>query len=517
VANRAGSFALFVIFCAAFPALRAAEPVIRNLDVRGLRVGGTTTLIIDGDDLGAAPRLLLPFSAKQTHKPGSTEKKAVFDVTLDDDVVPGYHHLRVVTEGGVSTAVVIGVDRLPQLPLAGMVNELPAALHGAIAGGATVETKFQGKAKQKVLVEVEAQRLGSKLRPVVHLYNAKKLQLAWSWAMPALYGDTRLEAILPHDGEYTVALHDVEYAAVAPGFFRLRIGEWSYVDQVFPPVLGKGQVTTVDLLGMPAPMQMIVNPPKRPEAMPLAWSKTGVWSGPRPFLTVSTHAEFVEQPAKDKLQELPEGPVGVSGKLLVPYEEDRYRVAVTSGKKLRLEVFAERIGSPIDAALVVRNDKGDQLARAEDSPGSLDPVLEYAVPDKATSIIVGVVDAQGRGGPRGVYRLVIHPQTPSATIGGFKLTTPAQRVSLPIGGRGVAPLQVERRGYQGKIDLAANMPAGVKLAGAVIPEGADGALVTLERGEAEFDAVVTNWRGRAIGGMEQIVFVKGHHLERLQP
>jgi hypothetical protein len=167
--------------------------------------------------------------------------------------------------------------------------------------------------------------------------------------------------------------------------------------------------------------------------------------------------------------------------------------------------------------LVVRNDKGDQLARAEDSPGSLDPVLEYAVPDKVTYVIVGVVDALGRGGPRGVYRLVIDPQTPSDTKGTFKLTTPAQRVSLPMGGRAVVPVQVERRGYQGKIDLAANLPFGVRLSGAVIPERTDGALVTLERGEAAFDAVVTNWRGRGIDGMEQIVLVKGHPLERLQP
>jgi hypothetical protein len=496
-------------------ALLAAEPTIRNLDVRGLRIGGTTTLVIDGDDLGMTPRLLLPFPANQTLKAGGTDKKATFDVVLDGEVVPGYHHLRVVTDGGISLPVVIGVDRLPQVALAPLVSEMPIAFHGAVAGGATVETKFQGKAKQKVLVEVEAQRLGSKLRPIVHLYSPKKLQLSWSWAMPALHGDTRLEAILPEDGTYTIALHDVEYAAAAPSFFRLRIGDWSYVDQVFPPTVAKAQIANVELLGMSAPVQMLVNAPKTPEAFPLSWPKAGVWSGPRPFVTVSAHPEFVELPTKDKLQELPEGPLGVSGKLSVPFEEDRYRVAVTPGKKVRLEVFAERIGSPIDAALVVRNEKGDQLVRAEDSPGSLDPVLEYSVPDKVTSIIVGVVDAQGRGSPRGVYRLVIDPQ--SASKNEYKLTTPAQRISLPTGGQAVVPVLVERRGYQGKIDLTATMPAGVKFGGTIIPEGADGTLVTLERGEAPFDAVVSPWRGRGVDGSEQIVSHKGNLLERLQP
>jgi hypothetical protein len=505
-----------VVIWAASPALRGAEPVLRNLDVRGLRIGATTTLVVDGDDLGTAPRLLLPIAAKWTLKPGATEKRAVFDVSLENDVVPGYHHLRVVTEGGVSLPVVIGVDRLPQAPVGAMASEVPIALHGVITGSATLETKFQGKAKQKVLVEVEAQRLGSKLRPVVHLYSPKKLQLSWSWTMPALSGDTRLEAILPEDGTYSVALHDVEYAAASPSFFRLKIGEWSYVDRVFPPAVGAGQVTSVEMLGMGAPLSMSVKAPKNPEAFPLAWPKAGIWSGPRPYVTISPHAEFVGQAAKEKVQELPEAPVGVSGKLLVPYQEDRYRVAVTPSKKLRLEVFAERIGSPIDVALVVRNDKGDQLARVEDSPGSLDPVMEYTAPDKATSIVVVVVDAQGRGGPHGIYRLVIGPQIPSATKGGYKLSTPAQRVSLPMGGRAVVPVQVERRGYQGQIELAAKAPDGVSVSGAVIPEEADGALVTLERGEVAFDAAVMNWRGRGADG-EQAVFLKGHPLERLQP
>src|SRR5262249_6049443 len=147
---------------AALSFARAAEPAIRTLDMHGLRVGGTTTLTIDGDDLGKLPRLLLPFAAKQTLKPGAADKKAVFEVSLADDVAPGYYNLRVVTEGGVSLPAVIGVDRLPQQALAVPVGELPVALHGNIAGSATAEIKFQGKAKQKVTVEVEAQRFGSK-------------------------------------------------------------------------------------------------------------------------------------------------------------------------------------------------------------------------------------------------------------------------------------------------------------------------------------------------------------------
>src|ERR1043166_3978904 len=139
-----------LVWCAIPCAAIAAEPTIRNLDVRGLRVGSTTTLVVDGDDFSAAPKLLLPFPAKQTLKPGGNDKKATFDVTLDANITPGYYQIRVVSDGGVSLPVVIGVDRLPQVVLAPMASELPIALHGAVAGGATVETKFVGKAKRKV-------------------------------------------------------------------------------------------------------------------------------------------------------------------------------------------------------------------------------------------------------------------------------------------------------------------------------------------------------------------------------
>src|SRR6202035_3150485 len=177
------------------------------------------TIVLDGDDFGKAPRLLLPFAAKAELKKGATDKQAAFDVTLGGDVVPGYSHLRVVTDGGVSAPIVIAVDKLPQRLLTVAADPLPVALHGALTGSTTVETKFAGKAGQKVLVEVEAQRLGSKLRPIVHLYSPKRLQLAWAWTTPALHGDARLEATLAEDGMYAVAVHDAEYAGGAPGFY----------------------------------------------------------------------------------------------------------------------------------------------------------------------------------------------------------------------------------------------------------------------------------------------------------
>jgi hypothetical protein len=181
-------------------------------------------------------------------------------------------------------------------------------------------------------------------------------------------------------------------------------------------------------------------------------------------------------------------------------------------------VFAERLGSPLDASLVVRNEAGAVLTQVEDSPGSLDPVLDYAVPAGVTAVLVGVVDAQGRGGPLAIYRLAVEPQSSDGEKKSFRLVTSAQRVALPVGGRGVLPVLVERRGYQGSITLSAQgLPPGVTAEGVVIPAGADGTLVTLRREGSSGDVAVTTWHGRGEGGPEHAVVVKGHPLERLQP
>jgi hypothetical protein len=216
--------------------------------------------------------------------------------------------------------------------------------------------------------------------------------------------------------------------------------------------------------------------------------------------------------------DLPAAKIGVSGRLLIPYEEDRYRIPVAAGSKLKLEVSAERLGSPLDAALVVRNEAGDVLARAEDGPGTTDPFLEYAVPEKVSAVIVGVIDALGRGGPHGVYRLTIDPQLPAATNPEYRLITSATRLQLPIGGHCVFPVWIERRGDSGAVELAStSLPAGIKLDGASIPEGVEGTLVTVHRGESFREPALTTWHGRGADGWERAVSIAGHPFERLQP
>src|SRR4051812_43605410 len=97
----------------------SAAPTIGNITPRGLQVGGTTTVVIDGSDLPAQPQLVLPVPiAKQTVKPGGTATHAEIEVQLPDSIATGIEHLRLAGAGGISNSVLVGLDRLRQAPFA---------------------------------------------------------------------------------------------------------------------------------------------------------------------------------------------------------------------------------------------------------------------------------------------------------------------------------------------------------------------------------------------------------------
>ena len=496
---------------------KAAEPLVRSIDIRGLQLGKTTTITMDGDGFGKAPKLLLPFEAKQVLKTGSTDKKAVMEVQPSGEVAPGFYQGRILSEKGVSLPFLLGVDQLPQKPFASTINELPMAFHGTISGSQILETKFEGTKGQQVMIEIEAQKIGSKLQPVVHLYNSKKLQLAWAWPVTNLHGDCRLEIKLPENDTYTITLHDLEYAAGNPGSFRMKIGAWGFVDQVFPSAVENGQVKSVEYFGSTPVSKANMPTASGDSAILLPWPSKGNWSGMRPFVPPPSFPELIEN-GSTVLTELKGLPITINGRLSERFEEDRFKLPCIPKTKIRIDVFAERIGSPVDVGLVIRNEKGGEVARSEDRPGSSDPILEYTVPDNVTSILVCVLDSQGRGGTKANYRIHIEDITSPKAGARTELITPTQSISLPVGDKIVVPVWIARNGYEGKVELDL-YPAlsGLKIDGKTIPKGSEGTLLTLSAVGSATKPLVTSIRGKNEKGIILETMVQNHPLQKLQP
>jgi hypothetical protein len=433
--------------------------------------------------------------ASQTVMKDASPHRIAVEVTLPENISPGMYPLRVGNRHGVSQAVLIGIDDLIQEPFAREIARLPAALHGRLPKSATLKTSFSGKKGQRITVEIEARRLGAAMDPVLELYDPRQVLVAYSQGHAFLGGDARLQATLPADGQYTVAVHDLLYQAGSPNHFRLKVGELYYADRVFPLGGRRGTDGWFELIGTlpPAARWGKVDLHSPAKEIPVSLPPIHGLTGAAPPVFVDDLPEVIQsQASKGALHEVAV-PAVINGRIKKPGEEDRYRLLVKPGMDLRFEVLANRAGSPLDGVLYLRNDSGAQLATSDDRPNTIDPGLDFTVPDGMTSLVVGLTDLEGRGGKDYIYRLVITP----ADRPGFALSLPEDRFLIPRGGTAVTRIGVNRTGYQGPIKLSlAGLPKGITVSGDEIPAGATDTLLSLTASpEMKLSQVLTRLKG----------------------
>ncbi len=483
----------------------AAAPTINSISLRGLQTGATTTIAIDGADLMPDPRLVLPVRMeKQSVHAGATPQHAEIEVSLPADATPGIYNLRLANGAGISNPVLVGVDSLLQLPVAPQISSLPAAISGTIGGAQIVQTSFDLKKGEQIAVEVEARRLGGGLDPVIHLLDPRKLPVAWAEAMTALGGDARLAYTAPADGQYTVQLHDSVYQGASPGHFRLKIGAWHYADVAFPPAIRRGAKQSLEFAStnLPAGAKSELAMPADGDDQPAPLPPGVRAAGFRPRVIASDDEQVIKSPPADGSPQQVTAPVGISGRLDKPHVEDRYRVTVAPGMKLRIEVTASRIGSPLDGVLFVRDEKGNQLAMSDDQPNTVDPGLDFTVPGGATAIVLGLKDVAGRGGADFVYHIAVaRVDRPD-----FSLSLANERHLIPAGGNGLLRVTANRRGYSGPIKLSFNgLPPGVHPLADEIASGSNLALIPLAAESGAPQQAVISVTGRGQDGDRPLV------------
>lgn len=475
----------------------AAPPTVSNLEVRGLQIGKVSTLTFTGTDLLPNPRLLTTARiARQTVKEGAKPDRVTLEVELAPGAQPAFENWWLVTDQGVSARGILATDILAQKPIAEKTDSLPVALHGALAGSQVRDVTFPGKAGQEITCEIEAQRLESKVRPVLKLYGPGNVLLQSSLPLLALRGDTRLEAKLPADGEYRLQFHDLQYAAAAPGHFRLKIGRWSYADLAFPSTIQRGVTTEVQLVGRAGEVHTVrLSPSTETAAVPAPWPEPASASGPQAAVRLSDSPELVEDRTGSAAQVLATLPAAVNGRISQPNEEDAYELPVEPETEVDVEVSAEVLGSPIDAELELRDLKGKQLAINDDGTNGPDPRLTYKVPKDVTKIVAVVRDVNGNNGPRCIYRLLATARAKEKPAS-FALTMVEDSHTLKPGQPSVFKVEAVRAGYDGPIDLAFDhLPDGVKVSGQTVPAQATATLLTFST-DQDCAAVITGLKGR---------------------
>jgi hypothetical protein len=154
-----------------------------------------------------------------------------------------------------------------------------------------------------------------------------------------------------------------------------------------------------------------------------------------------------------------------------PGDVDCFRIRAEAGQKFDVEVFASRLGSPVDTLLEIRTLDGTIVAVGDDGI-SHDSQVSVTFP-ASSEYIVQISDKRGNGGDGFFYRVEISPFEPGLTA--FlsrpnRLSQERQSIAVPRGNRVVTFLACQRGGFSGDVNLAlSGLPDGVSLPNTVIP------------------------------------------------
>jgi hypothetical protein len=484
----------WLLFLLAAAALQA-QPIITDLQPRGVQKGRPFTLTLTGRNLGEGAKIRSSMPATFTllapeHTGPMTEGRyATFLVEPSGDLAVGAYPIRVETPDGISNIQLLAVGTFPEyfedesrpgalansndtIETAQPLPTAPLTLNGALEGPERDVFRIQAKSGEKQVFEVEARRLGSAIDPVLEILDTSGKTLARSEDATLLGLDARVAVTFPRDGYYYVVVHDSRYSTQMTNFYRLKVGSYAYPQEIFPLGGRRGEVLeaslgvqkiTVDLRKVDKnTRQIFVNLPESP-VLPIPFAV-----GDDPEITAPVADSIVL-------------PMTINGRLSKPGQVDRYKVPVSPGEPLAFRMQARELGtSKLMAVITVFDEKGNMLARSGDEPladdvynvnqsrTAGDPMLRVKAPEGSSNVVVTVEDLALRGGPNYAYRLNVE-----SVAQDFRVILNTAYVNVPAGGSAMLPVTVQRQGYDGEVQLrVSNVPPGLRVEGGYVVAGA---------------------------------------------
>jgi len=474
----------------------AGPPVINDLQPRGAQRGRPFTLTLAGRELAEVTKVHSTLPA--TFTPMTAEKPAGSMMNLDGryasflvepkgEIPVGIYPIRVETADGLSNIQMLSIGSFAEMPeeesqpgalpnrndTIESAQPLPAAsitVNGTLRGAERDLYRWQAKAGERRVFELEGRRIGSAIDPVVRILDATGKQLLRGEDSPLLGLDTRLDFTAPKDGYYYIEVTDARFSAQSANYYRLKSGSYAYPTEIFPLGGRRGEVVEVALGGthrVPADLKAV------PARLPLTYVNLGDGASlPLPF-DLGTYPEVTE-PATTALTL----PVTVNGRLAKPAEVDEFQLAVKPGDHLIIQVHARELGtSKLMAILNVADAAGKRIARSGDEPlpeelyavtnskTAGDPYVAFKVPAGVNTLKVSIEDLARRGGAHYAYRVSAWKEANS-----FTANVGVPYINIPAGGTVLVPVSVNRRGYDGDIKFrVANPPKGLIVEGGYIP------------------------------------------------
>jgi hypothetical protein len=438
-------------------------------------------------------------------------------VALAASAEPGERELRMQTPAGLSNPLVFRVGQLPEYikpqpvvgeeafpfkqaknnsdPKAAPPSEvriiIPATVNGQILPGGVDRYRFAARKGQHVVAAVSARDLIPYLADAVPgwfqasltLYDAKGKELAYDddyhcQPDPVLYYE------IPRDGDYLIEIRDALYRGREDFIYRIAVGELPFVGSIFPLGGQSDRETKVEVKGWNLPVANVVQTNRELGIHPISVRKEELESNHVPFAVDSLPDIFEQEPNDSPENAQPVTlPVIVNGRIARSGDWDVFRIEGRAGEKVVAEVFARRLGSPLDSVLKLTDAGGRQLAFNDDCEDKgcglnthhADSRLRATLPADA-NYYLHLGDAQHHGAEEFAYRLRVSVPQPD-----FDLRITPSSVNARPGM--CVPLTVyalRKDGCSNEIEVVLKgAPPGFKLSGGRVPAGEDQLRLTL--------------------------------------
>lgn len=509
---------LSMVMLTAHAAFGQAPPELTMVFPSGGQVGQPVDVTVSGGNLQALKTLHSVVPGVRCERLDASR----FRLWIPPDAMPGLYDLWAVGDNGVSAPRMLAIsNRTEHLEAepnetdsAAMPVPVDVVINGRIEKPADVDHfRFDAKRGQRVVVECSAERIDSRLRAVLEIFDANGRRLAVN---RGYFGsDPLIDFRVPADGSYVVKVQDLISSGSAEHYYRLEIDTRPRVAFSVPSVIERNKASRVTLYGwnlstsgspeslfdrvdveIPAklarktwPLPVRLLPPQlvlEGAVFPFHFpgSHAPVVIGLSDVPVVIDRGENISAALAHEIAV----PCEVSGQLVGGDERDWFAIQARRGEVLFIEALGQRIQSPVDLQISVFSEIGFQpVANSElDAQQVQKSDRQEAAPTKPLQLLAqftdetrsiggalptGHLDPAGRwvcpadgryliairnlvGGlhsdPRRIYRLSVRREEPD-----FKLVAVPRRndpagLNVKRGGREVLDLLAFRR--RGMID-----------------------------------------------------------------
>ncbi|MCC6508905.1 MAG: PPC domain-containing protein [Pirellulaceae bacterium] len=362
---------------------------------------------------------------------------------------------------------------------------LPAhdvTLCGTLRAGAVDRFSVQLKAGQRFTAEAEAVRLGKELLDTVLSIVGPDGQVLVTADDNALLRQDPVATILaPVSGLYTVEIHESNYSGSENSFYALHVGGFEPPCVAYPAGGQPGSALNIRFITATSDVSRKVKLPtdeallgrfqlfNAEDQQPTASAVPFRLSELPNVMEVETTGTSNDQPSDSVAGGAP--PVALNGILASAKDVDSFGIEVSDQRPLRIEVFSQRIGAPLDSFLTVVNSSA-QIVASNDDWGDHDSRIDF-VPPAPGKYFVCIKDKLAAGGPNYVYRIEVShlkPELVAFLPRPQRTSQQSQTISVPQDNRVLIRIGAQRQSITGEVRTGfLDLPQGVQAPEVVIP------------------------------------------------